>query len=266
MSRMSRIYALLLAFLLILLTPFSVYAEGDEDDDSWGNDSIRPSKLYSFAYEGNNAQGAIHLHKSYAERGDVDLLDAFIETAEKGGSMYINAGDVKLYLSKKLVSKIAARREPVMIYVKERIAESDVDTDETVGADTIEDGIPVDVVYDVDLGVEFEPGAFKVQVKYATKNADGIRVLSIDESGKETVLKSAYGNSLVAFFPERTAFTLRITEEPPAEGLSKILVLLSGVLILLVALSAVTVVLLRRGVLKRAFLRRYDNPQQSKEG
>ncbi len=258
MSRMSRIYALLLVFLLLFLTPFCVYAVGDEDD-SYEEETLRPTKLYSFNYEEKSSQGSLHLHRSYAERGDVDLLAPFVETAGHGGSMYISIGDVKLYLSTKLVKEIARRGEPVLIYIKEL-------TEETNKPDTAEGGLPQDVVYDIDLGFEFDRESLKIQIKHMTTNAEGLRVLSIDESGTETELKSSYGKSLVAFFPERTAFTLRITEEPPSEGLSKVLILLSGVLILLVALSAVTVVLLRRGVLKRAFLRRYDNSQQSKEG
>lgn len=254
MTRTSRICTLLLIFLLVLLTPLPTFA-GEDDDLSIGDEVPAPSKPYSYSYEEGDTQASLHMHKVYAERGNVDLLDAFVETAEHSASLYISFGDFKLHLTAKLVSDIAARGEPVMLYVKERTEESgDSSTDETLDADS---GIPVDVVYDVDLGFEFDRESIKIQIKHTTKHADRLRVLSINEDGAETELKSSYASALVTLFPVDSAFTLRITEEPAAPGIPKILVLLFAVLFVLVALSVAACVLLRSGTLKRAFLRRY---------
>jgi len=255
MSRASRICTLLLVFLLVLLSPLCIYAGEDDDHSGDDGEDIMPSKLYSYSFEEGDTQASLHLHRVYAERGNVDLLDAFVETAEHGVSLYISLGDFKLYLTAGLVSQIAKRGEPVTIYVKEIVEETNgSDTDETVdsGEET-----PVDVVYDVDLGFEFDREALKIQIKHKTKHADRLRVLSIDENGSETELTSSYGSSLVAFFPEQSAFTLRITEDPPPEGASRLPVLLSGILLVLVALSVVLIVLLRRGTLESMYLRRY---------
>lgn len=257
MSQRSRTCTLLLVFLLVFLIPFCVYA--DDDDFSRNDDeNLTPAKLYSYSYEEGDTQASIHLHKVYAERGNVDLLDAFTETAEYGASLFISISDVKLYLTAKLVSEIAERGEPVTIYLQERTAETDdaPSDGEPLETDTEEANLPVDVVYDIDLGFKFEKESLKIRIKHKTTNADGLRVLAIDENGTETELKSSYGKSLVSFFPEEAAFTLRITEKPPSEGISKVLVLLSGILIVLVALSVVAFVLLRNGTLKRMFLRK----------
>lgn len=256
MKSFRRISALFLALLCILALPFTVFAEEWDDGSS---DDGGASKVYSYVFDDETDDtAALHLHESYAENGNVDLYDAFRETALYDASLYISIGNVKFFLTAKTVQDTVKRGEPVMLYVKE--IETDAEAEETASDSSGENASgeeseeKADVIYEMSLGgIPFEYGKLKVQIKHKTDNADAIRVVATDENGGETDLQSAYADNLVTFFPESNTFTVRITEEPVPEGRSTLLILLSGILALLILLSVVLIILLKTGWLKRRY-------------
>ena len=253
-TKKTRICALLLVFLLFFLLPLSVCAVDNEVAEH--EDVILPqnSKPYSFLCEEGEKEASIHMHSIYAERGDVDLHDAFVEAAEKGKSLFISIGSVKLYLTEKLVSEVSDRKEPVRLYI-EKLSSEDEKAD--IEEETTADELPRDVIYRFDLGFPFSYRSIRIAVKHSTSNADDLHLIASDESGAETVLKSAYDNSLASFFPEEAAFTLLITEKPLPEKASPIPLLLAAILLLLIAGSVVLLVFIKTERLKRIYLNRF---------
>ncbi len=250
MKNKARIFALLLVFLFLFL-PTAILAEDGDDGEETLPENWKP---YSLVCEEGKTQATLHMHPVYAERGNVDLYDAFVEASAAGMSLYVGIGDVKLHLSTKLVSDIAERGEPVLLSIKELKAASDEGAGSSDG--TERDELPLDARYAFDLGFPFDTRSVRISIKHPTKNADGLHVLVSSGSGDATVLKSAYSDSLVSFFPEDSKFTLRITEEPLPERASPLPLLLAAFLLLLVAGSAVLILLLKKGTLKRIYLNR----------
>lgn len=251
----TRICSLLLVFLFLFLLPLTVFAD-DNGDGTYEKDLLsRNQKPYSFLYEEGEKEAFLQMHPIYAERGNVDLRDAFVQAREKGASMFLSIGSVKIYLTARLVSDVAERGDPVFLYI-EKLSSEDETTD--VEEETTADELPRDVIYRFDLGFPFSYRSVRIAVKHPTSNADKLNLIASDESGTETVLKSAYDDSLASFFPKEEAFTLRITETPLPEKAPPIPLLLASILLLLVLGSVVLLVLIKTGRLKRIYLTRFE--------
>lgn len=252
-----RVFALFLVLMLFFCASFPISALDDSDFDLSDDGGGSSEKVYSYNYDEEKGEASIHLHNSYAEKGNVDLRDAFVETAGYYCSLYINLGNVKLFLSAKTVADTAEKGEPVMLYVKKLVAEEEADgeseaSDTETETEADKNALPSDVLYEISLGgIEFEYHSLKIQLKHRTDHAERLRILASDESGVESELKWAYSDALVSFFPESGDFTLRITEEARPDSTSKLLLLLAGALGVLIVLSAVTAILLKKGTVRK---------------
>lgn len=261
-ARQTRIHALLLVFLFLLLLPLTVCAEDNKNGEHEEEEALPENwKPYSLLCEEEDKEASLHMPAIYAERGDVDLLDAFIEVAKKNAPLFISVGSVKLYLTAKLVSDVADRGEPILLYVEEISAEDEKTDGE---GKTASDELPRDAIYRFDLGFAFSYQSVRIAVKHPTSNADSLHLISSNGNGTETVLKAAYSDSLASFFPEETAFTLRITEEPLSKKESLIPLFFIVFLLFLIAGSVALLVLIKTGKLKRIYLHRFEKHSPSK--
>lgn len=219
-------------------------------------------------YDEDKGQITVHMHDSYAEKGTVDLYSTVRETAERGASLYIDAGKVKLYLNAAAVKVLSDRNQPIPIFAKLDKVAADSETSETSeGSDGSDETVHVETVtrVRVSLGdVDLPSGSMRIRIRYTPEDPAAVRVFARYEDGRERELTAACEKAFVAFYPEDLGDGVEflVTERPPESGTPKAPFLAALFLGAVLLASAVLLVLLKTGTLRRFAEKRFDRAER----
>ena len=215
--------------------------------------------LYSYKYDPNAHTVTILYDSVLAEQGELDILPLIKDAAEKQANFTLDLSSVKLSFDKASVAAFAQYEGKMHLVLQKikRIEEMEAFPYEVPFGENV-------YALRVSFGDAFfsdgEPNeadlSIRMRLRYTTKAADNIRVLAYDESGTATEHKHGFESGTVYFdidgAPTDMLYCILDSELPPSTP--KLPYLLLCGLFVLVILSAVTIVLLKTGTLKRLYI------------
>ena len=251
----TRIPTILAAVVLLLLFVLPINASADmyiETDAELPTDTPTetPAPVYDTHYDEKIGELTVYMHIVNAERGTLDLLPVLRDAAEKSAAVNIDAGPVKVYVSKKAVPALVLSGQETLIFkIEDLCPDEDAERDE---------GDTEMARYRVTIGDEnadLPKDSIRLRFRYRAIDPTLSCAYAVGADGRETALRSAYLDGLVSFYPEAFGeFVVR--EAPPEAGMPKTVLLSVGLFSLVLLASVILLVLLKTGTVRKLYLKR----------
>lgn len=258
---------LLLCLLLGSMTAFAVLADDRVEDETldegggFDNEEDEPlteeelaalERGYSVSLNEEDHHLLVIIHPTKLEEKPIDFSYAFTTAAEADSAVEISGRKITVVFDKTAVKEISAAEGPITLYLlgPERYTAPTDDTESEGGTPnpyaTLPEGICDGDDYCVMRleGARVQKGSIKVTVTYRPKNADNVRVISVDADGNGEEMKVKCKDKKIKYTTD-TLTSLIITEREAVSGagMVRLLTLALGATLLC---SAVLVVLIIR--------------------
>ena len=267
---------LLLCLLLGSMTAFAVLADDRVEDETldeggYNDDEDQPlteeelaalERGYSVSLNEEDRHLLVIVHPTKLEEKPIDFSYAFTTAAEADSAVEISGRKITVVFDKTAVKEISAAEGPITLYLlgPERYTAPTDDTESEGGTPNPYAPLPEGICDGDDYcvmrleGARVQKGSIKVTVTYRPKNADNVRVISVDADGNGEEMKVKCKDKKIKYTTDAlTSLIITEREAVSGAGMVKLLTLALGATLLCSAVLAVLIV--RKGRMAKADVR-----------